>query len=491
MYIATDQYQAYKATPVYRYYQTVDTWYVPAVYTRYKVYTNGLAPARMKARVEVCTSVEVATRPNLCTRFPDGNYKPTGQVQVNSVASRLSAFGYVMENARTRYGGVLRAPMRFLGPQYRDTAGVMQNNASSEWNVNNGVFTTDPLNAAPTFARSGLINYLNKFGSTGVYKSFDPVGELYYEALRYFQGLPPTAGAASGLTTAMYDSFPVYNNVVSATSTVAGWTDPIQNACQRKNFIMVIGDVNTHNDRQLPGHGGSMVTTEDPARAVETVPGGTNTFDASYWTSLITGFETAGNVSYNDAKGIARNTLGNPNVVASNTTLQSKGTGSGSNSAYYWAGAAYWANTQPIRKDLKAGESLKEVRVKTFTIDVDENGNGTIDSNAGRGIAPRNSSFFLAGKYGWFNDANLDGSPFKTSGGLINNQEWEDPDVPNTPDGYVIASQAQKLVDAIEKFFKATSLEKGAVSVSSLSSQRFTTQEPNGDLFAPRFDTRD
>ncbi|MBV5345151.1 MAG: hypothetical protein JZU63_06290, partial [Rhodoferax sp.] len=35
------------------------------------------------------------------------------------------------------------------------------------------------------------------------------------------------------------------------------------------------------------------------------------------------------------------------------------------------------------------------------------------------------------------------------------------------------------------------SAQSGAVSVSSISSQRFTTSSPNGDLYAPRFDSRD
>ena len=209
------------------------------------------------------------------------------------------------------------------------------------------------------------------------------------------------------------------------------------------------------------------------------------------WTALLTGFETGVSRSYVDALGVARNTLGNPSVRAANTTLETKGTGSGGSSAYYWAGAAYWANTQPIRLDTIAGQSMKDVRVKTFTIDVDEGGNGSIEDDNPRGVKPRNSAAYLAGKYGWFSDANRDGNPFTTSGGKTNNEEWEDPLAPNTPDGYVIASQAQKLLDGIRKFFSAATSEKGAVSVSSLSSQRFTTQEPNGDLFAPRFDTRD
>lgn len=465
--------------------------------------TNAFGPViantkvRMKANVQVCDSTEAATRQDsdgvkLCKRYPDdtagsGNYKPVGELQRKSEGVRVAAFGYAMEDGNGRYGGVLRAPMKFLGDKYRDTSGAMQSNAQTEWDANTGVFTSNPLSDA-TYGTSGAINYLNKFGKTGKYKSNDPVGELYYEALRYFQGLQPTSTATSSLTTAGYDNFPIYTS----------WTDPVQNACQRRNFILTIGDVNSHYDKQLPGHkspNGVNETSTDPARAAETTPGSTDNFNAVDWTKLLTGFETGTSMSYTDALGRAQNTLGNPNAVTGNTNLDTKGTGSdNSSSAYYWAGAAYWANTQPIRMDTKTvdgrAQSMKEIRVKTFTIDVDEGGNGSIDSNTRR-IKPRNSSFFLAGKYGWFNDANEDGNPFKTSGGSVSNQEWEDSTTPTIPDGYVLASQAQRMIEGIRKFFGAVSAQSGTVSASAVSSQRFTARSPNGDFYSPSFNSGD
>jgi type IV pilus assembly protein PilY1 len=495
MYTQKTLYKEYTTTPVYNYYQEIPTWYEMSLYTIYRVY--GTKQVRMKANVQVCDSTEATIRQDsdgakLCKRYPDdtagsGNYKPVGELQRKAEGVRVSAFGYAMEDGNGRYGGVLRAPMKFLGNKYRDTSGVIQSNSQAEWDANTGVFIANPLNDA-TYGISGVANYLNKFGKTGKYKSNDPVGELYYEALRYFQGLQPTSSAVSSLTTAGYDNFPIYT----------AWTDPVQNACQRRNFILTIGDVNTHYDKQLPGHKsptGVNETTTDPARAVEAIPGGSSsqTFSAVDWTRLLTGFETGTNLSYTDALGRAQNTLGNPNVVAGNTTLDTKATGSTS-SAYYWAGAAYWANTQPIRLDTKTVDgnvqNMKDIRVKTFTIDVDEGGNGSIDANT-RGIKPRNSSFFLAGKYGWFNDANEDGNPFKTSGGSVSNKEWEDPVAATIPDGYVLASQAQRMIAGIRKFFGAVSSQSGTISASAVSSQRFTARSPNGDFYSPSFNAGD
>lgn len=500
-------YVVYTKAPVYTYYQETPTWYQASVGDGYKAYTLGTSPAKMKAYVQACDDSEGPSRADsdgvrFCKRYPNetatsGVYKPVGELQNRAEGVRVSAFGYALENGNGRYGGVLRAPMKFLGPQYRDAADVLQSNGQAEWDATTGIFTTDPLNAAagsssfpagaPTLTTSGVVNYLNNFGNTGVYKSNDPVGELYYEALRYFQGLQPTDAAVANLTAPMYDSFPIYKT----------WTDPIQNACQRRNFILAIGDVNTHADKQLPGHkspNGVNEVSLDPARAALAIPGSTTkTFNAVDWTKLLTGFETGVSYSYTDALGRSQNTLGNPNVVAANTSLESKATGSNS-SAYYWAGAAYWANTQPIREDSITvdgkAQSLKDIRVKTFTVDVDEGGNGLIDGN-NRGIKPRNSSFYLASKYGWFNDANDDGNPFKTSGGQTNNKEWEDPSLANVPDGYALASQAQRMIAGIRKFFASASAQSGTVSVSSISSQRFSSSSPNGDLFASRFDSRD
>lgn len=482
---ATPYYDNFAYQTIYRLYRLVDQ-YIQSVI--------GTTPANMFARVRVCDSSESTTRTDLCTRYPNGNYKPTGEIQKRNEGVRVAAFGYVKEDSNARYGGVLRAPMHFTGPTYRDTDGIIKANANPEWNANTGIFATDPMGVSPTFAMSGVINYLNKFGTTGstlgYYKALDPVGELYYEALRYFQGLGPTPAAISGLTATHYDGFPIYSTAAASPSTLSGWTDPVQNACQRRNFILTIGDVNTHMDKQLPGLS-SLATTDDPTRATEPLLGdATKVFDAVAWTTLLTGFETGTSVSYTDSQGRAQNTSGNPNPNSNNTNLQGKTTGANS-AAYYWAGAAYWANTQPIRYDTKGGQSMRNIRVKTFTIDVDEGGNGSIEDTNPRGIKPRRSSFYLAGKYGWFTDGNLDGNPFRASGGLTNNTEWEDASAPNTPDGYVIASQAQKMIDGIRKFFAAAASDRGAVSVSAVSSQRFNSNAPNGYLYSPRFNPTD
>lgn len=488
VYTAQNIYRAYTLQRQYDLYNGFDNYVVTSTSVgTATVTTTGV----IYARVKVCDDMEKTTRTDLCERYPNGNYKPVGEIQRNAAGVRLAAFGYLLDNNTSRYGGVLRAPMKYPGPTYIDPNGLQQTNAYSEWDASTGVFHADPLGAAPTYAYSGVINYLNRFGTTGTpgaYKGYDPVGELYYEALRYFQGLAPSSQATTGATAAMADGFPYYTTAGTAP---ARWQDPLQNACERKNFILTIGDVNTHYDKELPGHrfaGSSLETTVDPTRSAVTIPNSTQSFDAAAWTDLLTGFENNESKSYTDSQGRAQNTTGNPNPNTNNTDLAIRATGSGGRSAFYWAGAAYWANTQAIRKDVDSGGmSMKDVRVKTFTIDVDEGGNGDIEDTNPRGIKPRRSSFYLAGKYGWFKDDNLDGNPFRRSGGLNDNTEWQNPTVPNTPDGYVLASQAQQLIAGIRKFFAAATNAQGAATASAVSTSRFTANAPNGDFFAPLF----
>ncbi len=62
------------------------------------------------------------------------------------------------------------------------------------------------------------------------------------------------AGSATAPTkTTWVDGFPVITN----------WNDPIQYSCQ-KNFILGIGDINTHADRNLPGATGGAANRASP-----------------------------------------------------------------------------------------------------------------------------------------------------------------------------------------------------------------------------------
>ena len=134
------------------------------------------------ARVQVCNvngsgALQDSRDYGLCRQYPSGKYKPTGVIQKYSDQMRLAAFGYLMDqtasyNAGGRYGGVLRAPMKYVGTKTFDTNGQDNTpsggNAAAEWNATTGVFNANPDgDTTQNPGISGVINYMNKFGRTG------------------------------------------------------------------------------------------------------------------------------------------------------------------------------------------------------------------------------------------------------------------------------------------------------------------------------------
>ena len=387
------------------------------------------------ARVKVCDTSERTTRTDLCQRYPSGNYKPVGEIQKNAQNARIGAFGYLDINGhQVRYGGVMRAPLSYIGPSMTNASGIDVANPNAEWDSNTGVFIADPRTGYITpgvkdgatggFPYSGAINYLNRFGTLnpsnlGYYKGNDPLGEMYYENIRYFMGKQPADAAISGVdsvsTNGAAGGFPFYKV----------WQDPITNQCQKKNFILTIGDVYTWEDSRFSL---GVENGVNPVNSMQT----------------IAGYEGITNLSSLYYNGI---TVGK---------------------RLEWAGAAWAANTGKIRND------FDKVRVRTFAIDVDENGDGKIDGNKRHNPKPRQSSMYLAGKYGWFVGAN----PQPQAG------EWDSKES-GIPDGYVIASQAEKLLQGIKDFFAAVPKETASIQSSAISSQMFNSVKKEAAVYVP------
>ena len=433
------------------------------------------------SRVQVCNVnssgvLQDSRDYGLCKQYPNGKYKPVGVIQKYSDQMRLAAFGYLMDQTASyssgRYGGVLRAPMKYVGSKTFDINGTDNTpaggNAAAEWNANTGVFVPNPDGHA--MGISGVINYLNKFGRTGPvqgrYKYYDPVGELHYETLRYLQGLQPTAAAVSSITSAMQDGYPVYTN----------WTDPYGNgrsntadyACVKSN-IVVVGDINTHDGGRLP-----------TADAANNIP------DISYWRGIANKFESDAGGTYIDGQG-ATQTIDNPN-----TANGSMPTGSQTSQII---GSAYWAHIRDIRGTAWSDTAKQRpgLRVKTFLFDVNEYGGSN-------NFATRSTSnqFVMAAKYGGFetDPANRGGKPYNTKGNpfkrqasptdVDDNAVWQKSGTPGDPLSYYLQSNARGVLSAFDEIFgraatAARSIAGGASSSSSASS--------NTALFTARFDT--
>jgi len=451
-------------------------------------YGPGAANAAYFARVEVCTAAEAVTRVDLCLEYPSGQSKPVGEIQRHSSHMRFAVFGYLLDNNLARYGGVLRAPMKYTAPRKRDAGLDSVDNPQAEWNATTGVFIDDPDAAAQGVRYSGIVNYLNRFGRGGAYKKFDPAGELYLESLRYLQAKAPTPEALAGVAPTndpRKDGLPVSNDTAAwrDESRKSSW-DPVAAGC-RKNHILAIGDLETHDDQSLPG-----------------MPGGGRGFssasfepDTAYWTRLVAAFENREALSYTHPSGkTGLATTGNRGLPAFNYkggaqltsgSIASAETGADGGS-FGMAGLAYWANTQKIRAD------FPEARVQTFGIDLDAGGQGAIRHSQ------RGSALYLASKYGGFVDSNGDGNPFLASGGgggragVAGNAEWAeglDDDGQPKPSNYFLAGEPQQLLAAIRRVFRSAAAPAGGSTAdAAISSNRIGAA--GSSLYVARFSGR-
>ncbi|MDT0140068.1 PilC/PilY family type IV pilus protein [Acidovorax sp. PRC11] len=465
------------------------TWRPPATLT-----SDGF----FYARVQVCdssgTTLNDSRDYNLCRQYPSGSFKPTGAVQRYSEQLRLAAFGYLMDPTASynngRYGGVLRAPMKYVGTKTYNEQGQentpVGGNPAAEWDATTGVFVQNPdnytnTNASLNFGISGVINYLNKFGRTGPvqgrYKTYDPVGELHYETLRYLQGLGPSADAISNMTTSMYDGYPVYTT----------WTDPYGGSrsstadysCLKSN-IVVIGDINTHDGNRLP--------TPNAAN---------NIIDINGWRSVVQSFEkNITSATYVDGRGTTR-PIANPN--GANTRVPSA---SGTSQIM---GSAYWAHTHDIRGSDWTGAPTKQrpgLRVKTFLFDVNEYGDQN-DTNTRRFA----NQFFMAAKYGGFETEsnansrpfNTQGNPFKsqagvrsenlsTDAGVNNNDVWQKSTAPGEASTYYLQSSARGVLNAFEEIFSRAASTASSIAGSAASSTSISTSS-GAVIYSAKFDT--
>jgi type IV pilus assembly protein PilY1 len=411
-------------------------------------------------------------------------YKPEGLVQKNADKMRFAVTSYSFDNDKDRDGGVLRSNMKYVGPTYTDPSGTVVN-AKKEFG-SDGLLIDNPDDATGG-DNSGVINYINKFSAPG-YKSYDPIGELYYESIRYFKHEGPTPEYSSGLTAAEHGGFQVLNGT--------NWTDPIQYSCQ-KNFIIGINDANPWLDKRLPGTyftcgkagnpglPGSFTANDcnppsnadgdidvtaltNKVGALEGLNGATWT-NTGTWTVGVLPNTTSGT---NDSVGYVPGAAGAGSCT--NKTITNLGEVMGTcpvpdkQNSYYIAGLAYYANTTDLRPDIP---DIPEIQnIESYFIDTQEYSSNPLDGNK--------NMLWLAGKYGGFVDSNGNGKPDLSS-------EW-DKDEDGVPDNYVFASQPKKLVDALTNAFNNI---VNKTSSSAALAANSTSKTVDTTLYQAKFDT--
>ena len=425
--------------------------------------TDGPATTyRMTVRVRTCDP-SVGLESN-CVQY-GSNYKPEGLMQQYSSVLRYSAFGYLNDDTTTRDGGVMRARMKFIGPTKPVPGSSPITNAVAEWDGTTGIMSTNPdaTDASTTVSalglsaadipNSGAMNYLNRFGwGGGSYKSSDPAGELYYSGLRYFknQGNVPAYSDMSGATSAnkkkYADGFPV----------ITTWDDPILYSCQ-KNFIIGIGDVNTHYDNDLPGT--TLAAFYAPGNEPATQP-----------------TEVSGDTTVNVTT--ATNMVGTLEGISNLGTTR---TGSSNHASYFIAGLAYDAHTKDIRSDITDSQT-----VSTYWLDVME----------GQVYKSKNQ-YYLAAKYGGF-EVPSGFSPYAGTNGtttLPDSAWWTTGDLTPTasdkrPDNYFLANQADKMRTGLQTAFARIAQQASVATGTAFSTPTPRVQSSGASSYASNYDPK-
>ncbi|KJJ99460.1 hypothetical protein UB44_15205 [Burkholderiaceae bacterium 26] len=379
-------------------------------------YSSGASPNASKVwsvyvRVKVCDPSQPEAN---CTKY-GSNYKPEGLMQQYSQRIRFGAFGYLNDSSIMRDGGVLRARMKFIGPTQPVPGKSPTTNTVAEWSATDGTMVSNPDTSDATatgVTNSGVMNYLNKFGSASKnYKTYDPVGELYYAGIRYYKNLGNVASYSSNTNATLVDGFPV----------IQTWDDPIQYSCQ-KNYILGIGDVNTHADANLPRS--TIANTKyEPAMPAEVTSDTTVNVDSA--TSLVGKMEGIGSLN-----------TASPSWCC------------GDNNTFLMAGLAYDSHVRDIRpNDFKdsLGNKSKIQTISTYWLDVQEYQQYKYQNQ-----------FWLAAKYGGFsvpsnynvsNTTALAQSLWNASGNT-------DPNGKPMPDNYYLAGQADLMVNGLNSAFQ-------------------------------------
>nr|MBL8410256.1 hypothetical protein [Dechloromonas sp.] len=315
-------------------------------------------------RAKVCDS-SVGLESN-CERYGTSTYKPVGEVQRNGEKMRFGLFSYYKANDIDN--AVMRSKLKYVAPNKWTSSGVSTSNTSKEWDASTGILATnpDPTEASNSYggavSQSGVINYINKFGIAAQgYKTYDNVGKLYYESLRYLRGLSPTSAFYSRASTTNGDGFPI----------ISSWDDPVLYSCQ-KNYIITMGDTHTHCDKRLPGglatgYGSSQCQGNSQTSDFGALSGDT-AVDVGTWTNAIGTLEGRANLATTWFSGSA---------------------------SHYMGGLAYWAAKDGFRT-----MNNQAVKAKSYVIDVQEYGDLGV-----------NSQYWYATKYGGVDTFDSSGNP--------------------------------------------------------------------------------
>jgi type IV pilus assembly protein PilY1 len=391
---------------------------------------TSLADSSYDVEVEVCNS-SIGLETN-CRTYQDvgvTTYKPAGMIVKYAAQIRFGLMTYSVDSSTyDEQGGILRR------------------------NVQDVVDEINPNGVINSGISDGIIRYVNNFTEKG----WDPIGELYYEAVRYFMDLSATSEYGCDILRPTDDGFPVYCSSGSRL-----WEDPLQSYCQ-KNYIIIVNDEYPSKDHdRLPSSSYSLGVTLDDS--------GINT---DTWTDIVGSLE-----GINNTMRDVGNVFGGTQDDTCNSKLIS-GLGDvkgicpaepNAEGTFNIAGLAYYAHTQDLRTGATDYEETQTI--KTYSI-------AFRASPGGYQVPPAPmNQLWLAAKYGGFEDRN--GNSQFDAGTDI----W-DKDGDGDPDNFFTAEKGGEFENAISSIF-ADILESASSGTSA--SVIATTGEGEGTIYQAYF----
>ncbi len=378
-----------------------------------------------------------------CQEYPSvGEAKPQGLLHKYADKMRFGLMTY--SHAKAADGGVLRKKMGDVRGEWQYATNGQQNQ---------GINDT-------------MIRYIENYTAKG----WDPLAEMYYDAIRYFKANKGASEAYCGAGNfTADDGFPVYGCEKNK-----DWgDDPIIDWCQKNNIIIMNDEYPSQEHNYLPG------SPFNPAYSVVTFAGGNaNPYNVNVGalTKAVGDWEKAHNITStnwyvgNILGGVEDQDCTKPKTVGdlslahgicpTEPDIGSKGT-------FFLAGLAHHAYTNDLRLDIDGKQNIR-----TWTLAY-----RATSASVYNPPDPPMNQMWLAAKYGNFEDLNNNGWPDDAT--ATSPSEWADPDRTDKngkplPYAYFPADNGKQLVDAIGKIFDAileTSVSSTALSVLANAGQ--------------------
>lgn len=307
--------------------------------------THGGTRTNYTVRILVCSTGYT----NGCKQYPNGGtpiYKPVGLL--HDYGETDSMYFGLMTGSYDKHmsGGRLRKVMSSFSNEVNAVTGQFTTNAKLVDTINNlRIRGFNQSSTSNEYWKSNPYADSSKFPTEGQLVDWgNPIGEILYEALRYFAGKKtPTSAFSTGTT---------FDTAVGLSS--ATWDDPYEDTssakapfCAKANFL-TISDVNTSFDsNQIPGSYFESYSGDLTGLNVQTQAGVITAVESN-----ITGMRFIGQSG----------TLSDSAPTAKNVTSLSNIRGlapdePGKQGSYYSAAVSLFAKTVDWRTDLKGTQT--------------------------------------------------------------------------------------------------------------------------------------